>query len=97
MVDLTMEDFSTYIGAIFELDSQPVRIEIRLDKLTPLQNGPAFLTRAPFSLGWSTEPNVAVTAGLYWLRRRDWGPHQVYIEAQVPLPQQRRTYHSTFF
>lgn len=98
---LTVEDFEPCVGEQFDADSEPVAIQLRLDRLVKHPHGPGFLTRAPFSLIWSSAPNVNVRLGVYSLRiplRRNgaWGPHRVYLEPTVRVGS-RPQYQSVFF
>jgi hypothetical protein len=93
---LTLEMFEPCVGEEFEVQSQPVHVKIRLDQLQKLAHGPGFLTRAPFTLLWSTVPAVNILLGNYRLRNGKWGPHEVYIEPMLAMSE-RRVYQSVFF
>lgn len=97
---LTIEDFEPCLGENFEVRSTPVSVELRLDRLVKHSHGPGFLSRAPFSLLWSTEPHVDMVLGIYWLsiplRQGSWGPHAVYVEPVLERGP-RRMYQSVFF
>lgn len=98
---LTLDDFEPCIGEQFDVDSEPVAVRLTLDRLVKHPYGPGFLTRAPFSLLWSSEPNVTMRLGIYslripLLRNRAWGPHRVYLEPTVRLGS-RPQYQSIFF
>jgi hypothetical protein len=93
---LTVEQFEPCVGEEFEVDSKPVSVKLRLDRLIKLEHGPGFLTREPFTLLWSTPATVNMTLGIYRLRNGGWGPHEVYIEPMLSAGE-RRTYHSVFY
>lgn len=98
---LTLDDFEPCVGEQFDVDSEPVAVKLTLDRLVKHPHGPGFLTRAPFSLIWSSAPNVTMRLGVYslripLLRNGAWGPHRVYLEPTTgvgPRPQ----YQSIFF
>jgi hypothetical protein len=93
---LTIASFDRYLGEEFEVDSKPLAVGVRLDRLVKYDKGPGFLTREPFRLIWSTALRIDMALGTYRLRRRGWGPHQVYLEP-VGMLDERRLYQSVFF
>jgi hypothetical protein len=93
---LTHENFEPCVGEDFFIESDPAPISIRLERLVKLMNGPAFLTRAPFSAFWSTDFSVSLMFGTYALRNGAWGPHPVYVEP-MHFFGDRRAYQSVFF
>ena len=98
---LTIEDFEPCVGEDFEVDSKPIVVSLRLERLTRHSNGPGFLTRAPFGLIWSTDPSIDMLGGLYSLRiplhrNGAWGPYPVYVEPMLGMGA-RRMYQSVFF
>lgn len=98
---LTLEDFEPCVGEEFELDSVPVAVKLTLERVVKHPHGPGFLTRAPFTLIWSSDPNVNILVGIYALRirlsrRAAWGPHQVYVEPTLQTDARRR-YQSVFY
>lgn len=95
-VSLPLSAFEKYVGEEFEVDSKPVAVRVRLERLVRYEHGPGFLTREPFRLIWSSASNIDMTMGTYRLKLRGWGPHQVYLEP-VFLEAERRLYQSVFF
>jgi hypothetical protein len=98
---LTLEDFEPCVGERFEIDSEPVIVELTLERIVKLPHGPGFLTRSPFNLIWSSAPNVNILLGVYFLRipasrNRAWGPHRVYVEPKIRLGD-KPEYQSVFF
>lgn len=100
LVLLTSELFDPCVGEQFEVDSKPIPVQLRLDRVLKHGHGPGFLTRAPFTLLWSTDESINMVLGIYALRLKlrqgSWGPHQVYIEPTLPTSE-RRAYQSVFF
>lgn len=101
MALLTLEDFEPCVGEEFDVDSEPVLVKLKLEGLQKHLHGPGFLTRAPFTLLWSSDPNINLLLGIYTLRIRlsrgaAWGPHQVYVEPTLQIDARRR-YQSVFF
>ena len=93
---LTLEMFEPCIGEEFEVDSRPVPVRIRLERLHKYTHGPGFLTRQPFTLVWSTPPEVNMVLGTYRVRNGAWGPHDVYIEPMLSATA-TRLYQSVFY
>jgi hypothetical protein len=98
---LTLDDFEPCVGEQFEVDSEPVPVTLRLDRVVKHPHGPGFLTRAPFTLIWSSDANINMLLGTYTLRIRlsrgaAWGPHQVYVEPTLQIDARRR-YQSVFY
>lgn len=93
---LTLELFEPCLGEEFEVDSKPLAVRIKLDRIIKHAHGPGFMTREPFTLLWSTVPAVNMILGTYALRNGAWGPHQVYIEPIIAAGE-RRAYQSIFF
>jgi hypothetical protein len=100
LVFLTSELFDPCVGEQFEVDSKPVAVQLRLDRVLKHRQGPGFLAREPFTLLWSTDPSINMVLGIYALRLKlrqgSWGPHQVYIEPTGPT-NERHAYQSVFF
>jgi hypothetical protein len=93
---LELEKFEPCIGESFYIECQPAPLEIRLDRVVRLMNGPGFLPRAPFTAIWSTDASISLLLGIYRLRNGGWGPHPIYIEPLHSLGE-RRQYQSVFF
>ncbi len=95
LTSLAIENFESSVGESFYIESQPRPLALRLDKLVKYDKGPSFLTRAPFLLLWSTQPDIWLTLGIYTLRNGAWGPHSVYVEPTRSFDE-RPVYQSVF-
>lgn len=98
---ITLEDFEPCVGEQFDVDSTPVVVKLKLERVVKHLHGPGFLTRAPFTLLWSSDPHVNMLMGIYSLtlplaRHAAWGPHRVYVEPTLQLDARRR-YQSVFY
>jgi hypothetical protein len=92
---LAIENFESCVGETFYIEAQPRPLALRLDKLVKYDRGPSFLTRAPFLVLWSTQPDIWLTLGIYTLRNGAWGPHSVYVEPTRSYDE-RPVYQSVF-
>jgi hypothetical protein len=98
---LECEVFEPCVGEEFDVRSEPIVVKLRLDRITKHKGGPGFMTRAPFTLIWSSVPNINLSLGIYSLsiplqRHRAWGPHEVYIERMLAMGE-RPVYQSVFY
>jgi hypothetical protein len=106
VVSIGVEAFEPCLGEEFEVESKPIAVKIRLDRILKHPGGPGFMTRAPFTLIWSSLPNINLDLGIYSLSialrgrplqaQRAWGPCQVYIERMLAMSE-RPVYQSVFF
>jgi hypothetical protein len=105
-VTIGVEAFEPCLGEEFEVESEPIAVKLRLDRIVKHEGGPGFMTRAPFTLIWSSEPSINLQLGIYSLSlplrgrtsqgRRAWGPHHVYVERMLAVGA-RPVYQSVFF
>jgi hypothetical protein len=95
LTSLTSENFESCVGESFYVAAHPHPLALRLDRLVKYDRGPSFLSRAPFLLLWSTQPDILLTLGIYTLRNGAWGPHPVYVEPTRSYDE-RRAYQSVF-
>ena len=105
VVTIGVEAFEPCLGQEFDVESKPIPVQVRLDRILKHEGGPGFMTRAPFTLIWSSAPNINLALGIYSLSiasrertlgRRAWGPHEVYIERMLAVGA-RPVYQSVFF
>jgi hypothetical protein len=82
---LTVEDFAPLVGALFQVDTDPEPVAIRLESLSRRPRT-VLSHRDPFVLLFSSPPGVLLVDGVYLMRCGRFGPHAIALAPTTPEP-----------
>lgn len=93
---LTIDDFAPLVGRIFEVETVPKPIEMRLEKLTRRPMNP-LSAREPFVLTFSTPLDTLLVQATYRMHCGRDGSFEIFLTpTQAPWERTRRLYHAVF-
>jgi hypothetical protein len=81
---MTIDEFVPLVGQILLADCNPKPAELVLMEARPLIDR-GLTSRPPFQLIFRSAPEIQLVAGVYAMRRGEWGPELVYIEQMASL------------